>query len=339
MEPYADVVAAYRDFAGYAAADSPTFAAWAAAVADDPDVVAWIGTLPGIKQQPNLVFAAARWHGVAAPGPYGALREALLADGVGGADHADGAGGPIRATILGRATQTNEVGRLATLVPAFARIAADRGGFRVDQSAVAANPPMVAQPGVARRLAHRLAAQQHRLDGRQCCALGQVDLEPTVEPAMLEQDRLLRQPVDMRAVAHNQPVLDHRVGAERAIDPFAGRGGQHQSGPGPGICRPAEVIAAGQSPGGVHQHRLQGVAVRVGKPDLGAALLIEAGDPRPAVANGRDNAALAAGALQGRRNGCDRERAHAHTIRCLRTSGRSRSLAGPACMISPRSMM
>jgi len=70
-----------------------------------------------------------------------------------------------------------------------------------------------------------------------------------------------------------------------------------------------------------------------------AALLIEAGDPRPSVANGRDNAALAAGALQGRRNGCDRERAHAHTIRCLRTSGRSRSLAGPACMISPRSMM
>jgi hypothetical protein len=114
MEPYAEVVASYRDFAAYADVDSPTFGAWARAVADDPELTAWIGTLPGIKQQPNLVFAAARWHGVPAPGPYAGLRDALLADGT---------DGPIRATILARATQTNEVGRLATLLPAFARIA------------------------------------------------------------------------------------------------------------------------------------------------------------------------------------------------------------------------
>ena len=110
MEPYAEVEDAYRRFA-VEAADSPTFAAWARAVADDPPVLAWIRDLPGIKQQPNLVFAAARRHGVPAPGPYDALRAALLGDD-----------GPIRATILSRATQTNEVGRLATLVPAFARI-------------------------------------------------------------------------------------------------------------------------------------------------------------------------------------------------------------------------
>ena len=69
-------------------------------------------SLPQIKQQPNLVFAAARWHGVPAPGPYAGLREALLGDD-----------GTIRATILARATQTNEAGRLATLVPAFAALA------------------------------------------------------------------------------------------------------------------------------------------------------------------------------------------------------------------------
>jgi hypothetical protein len=115
MEPYADVVESYTDFAAYAEPDSPTFGAWARAVADDPEVVAWIATLPGIKQQPNLVFAAARWHGVPAPGPYAGLRAALLADGP---------DGPIRATILSRATQTNEVGRLATLVPAFGSVAA-----------------------------------------------------------------------------------------------------------------------------------------------------------------------------------------------------------------------
>lgn len=111
MEPYADVVESYRDFAAYAAPDSGTFHDWALAVADDPEVIAWIAGLPGIKQQPNLVFAAARWHGVPAPGPYSGLRDALLGD--------DGA---IRSTILERATQTNEVGRLATLLPAFGQL-------------------------------------------------------------------------------------------------------------------------------------------------------------------------------------------------------------------------
>jgi hypothetical protein len=67
------------------------------------------------KRQPNLVFAAARWHVVPAPGPYDALRAALLADD-----------GPIRGTILRRSTQTNEVGRLATLAPAFAALADGR---------------------------------------------------------------------------------------------------------------------------------------------------------------------------------------------------------------------
>lgn len=116
MEPYAPVADSYRDFATYdagggAGAASHTLSDWAMRVADDPEVSSWIATLPGIKQQPNLVFAAARWNGVPAPGPYEGLREALLTDG---------AEGPIRATIMSRATQTNEVGRLAVLTPAFA---------------------------------------------------------------------------------------------------------------------------------------------------------------------------------------------------------------------------
>ncbi len=117
MELFADVGTQYGDFAA-SAADSPCFEAWARAVLDDPEVLAWIATLPGIKQQPNLVFAAARWHGVPAPGPYSGLRDALLAD--------DSTGGTIRATIMARATQTNEVGRLATLVPALTQAAAGR---------------------------------------------------------------------------------------------------------------------------------------------------------------------------------------------------------------------
>ncbi len=92
--------------------DSPCFLEWSLGVAGDPEVRGWLETLPYAKRQPNLVFAAARWHGVSAPGPYAGLRTALLAD--------DGA---IRSTILERATQTNEAGRLATLVPAFAMVA------------------------------------------------------------------------------------------------------------------------------------------------------------------------------------------------------------------------
>ena len=106
-----DVIEEYRDFASYAAGDSPCFEEWALGVVDDPEVLAWLGTLPAIKRQPNLVFAAARWHGAPAPGPYAGLRRTLL-------DREP----EVRATVLARATQTNEVGRLATLAPVLALV-------------------------------------------------------------------------------------------------------------------------------------------------------------------------------------------------------------------------
>lgn len=115
MEPYDAVAAQYATFAEEARGQSHCFVEWGRGVAGDDDVLAWIDELPGLKKQPNLVFAAARFHGVPAPGPYAGLRSALLDDD-----------GTIRATIMGRSTQTNEVGRLATLVPAFASLAAYR---------------------------------------------------------------------------------------------------------------------------------------------------------------------------------------------------------------------
>ena len=114
MEIFGDTATVYRDFAREAYG-SPCFRDWADSVAADPDVLAWLQTLPERKRQANLVFAAARWHGVPAPGPYAGLRAALLGDD-----------GSIRATILARATQTNEVGRLGTLVPAFGSVAGGR---------------------------------------------------------------------------------------------------------------------------------------------------------------------------------------------------------------------
>ena len=126
MDLYEDAVSQYRNFAADAQGSSPTFEDWAGSVADDPEVLAWITTLPPVKQQPNIVFAAARWHGVTAPGRYQSLRDALLND--------DGA---IRTTILTRATQTNEVGRLATLLPAFSLLAAGEPVALVDVGASA----------------------------------------------------------------------------------------------------------------------------------------------------------------------------------------------------------
>ncbi len=104
----------YEEFASYAD-DSPCYRSWALGVAADPEVQHWLASLPDPKQQPNLVFTAARWHGLDAPAPYDALREALLADD-----------GTIRETILARATQTNEAGRMATLLPAVALAAEGR---------------------------------------------------------------------------------------------------------------------------------------------------------------------------------------------------------------------
>ncbi|MBZ5735457.1 DUF2332 domain-containing protein [Nocardioides sp. TRM66260-LWL] len=115
MDPYGPTRSQYERFARHAA-ESPTFAAWSRGVAGDEEVLAWIDALPDLRRQPNLVFAAARWHGVPAPGPYAGLRAALLGDD-----------GTIRATLLSRSTQTNEAGRLATLLPALGLIAEAEG--------------------------------------------------------------------------------------------------------------------------------------------------------------------------------------------------------------------
>lgn len=102
-----DVAGDYRYHAD-AMSTSSCYRAWAAGVAEDREVLARIAELPTLKRQANLVFAAARWHGLR-PGPYADLRALLL--------------GPewevVRGTILERSTQTNEVGRLTALVPAL----------------------------------------------------------------------------------------------------------------------------------------------------------------------------------------------------------------------------
>ncbi|CAN5594561.1 hypothetical protein BH10ACT10_BH10ACT10_20430 [soil metagenome] len=104
-----DTPTTYRDFADQARGLSACFVEWASAVADDAEVLALVDSLPVPKRQPNLVLAAARWLGAPAPGPYDGLRTVLV-------EQWDG----VRDIVMQRATQTNEVGRCATLLPVLA---------------------------------------------------------------------------------------------------------------------------------------------------------------------------------------------------------------------------
>ncbi|QCB94789.1 DUF2332 domain-containing protein [Cellulomonas shaoxiangyii] len=106
----ATVTAAYRAFGEREARGvSPVYEAWALGVAEDAVVADLIATLPRGKRQPNLVLAAARWHG--ARGDYDDLRSTLL-----------GQWPQVRATVLARATQTNEANRCAVLLPFLAEL-------------------------------------------------------------------------------------------------------------------------------------------------------------------------------------------------------------------------
>ena len=116
MRLFEDLVGQYADFAAHARDESPCFEEWSLGVTKDQELLALLGSLPPVKQQPNLVFAAARWNGVPAPAPYEVFRTEVLARWE-----------QVRATVLSRSTQTNEVGRLATLLPFLAEVEAPTG--------------------------------------------------------------------------------------------------------------------------------------------------------------------------------------------------------------------
>ena len=101
----------YRAFAAIEAhGNSSVYEDWAASIGEDVPVLARIDGLPEGKRQPNLVLAAARFLG-APIGPYRDFRDWLLAHWA-----------EVERVALARATQTNEAGRCAVLLPALAAI-------------------------------------------------------------------------------------------------------------------------------------------------------------------------------------------------------------------------
>jgi hypothetical protein len=101
----------YRTFAEREARGrSPLYEMLSLAVADDESVLAFLGELPEIKQQPNLLFGAVKYlFGAAQDWPH---FKALIDE------HSE----TIRPCMLTHATQTNEAARCATLLPALAQL-------------------------------------------------------------------------------------------------------------------------------------------------------------------------------------------------------------------------
>ncbi|WP_269429517.1 DUF2332 family protein [Sinomonas humi] len=101
----------YRSFANVEARGvSPVYFDWAASIAEDPEVLGLIESLPRHKRQPNLVFAAARLRG-APVGPSAGFRSWLVRHWA-----------EVEPVIRERSTQTNEAGRCAVLLPVLSEL-------------------------------------------------------------------------------------------------------------------------------------------------------------------------------------------------------------------------
>ena len=106
----------YRHFGTVdAPGNSDCYAAWSLGIAEDPELIRRIDMWPYNKRQPLLMLAAARFLG-ARISPYPDFREFL-----------DAHWEDVSRIVLARATQTNEAGRCATLLPSLAQIASDGG--------------------------------------------------------------------------------------------------------------------------------------------------------------------------------------------------------------------
>lgn len=107
----AGLAAAYLRFAeSEAHGRSPLYEALARGVAADPEILAFLLTVPRPKRQPNLLLAAARSL-FGTPGGPDEFRRNVL-------DNREA----VRAVLLERTTQTNEPARCATLLPVLARL-------------------------------------------------------------------------------------------------------------------------------------------------------------------------------------------------------------------------
>ncbi|MEO1598993.1 MAG: DUF2332 domain-containing protein [Pseudomonadota bacterium] len=101
----------YRRFVHEVERTSPSYAALCSWIAESPASLAFLDALPEPKRQPNLFLAALR-KVAGVPGSRAALEDTLASQGP-----------AIAAVMRRRATQTNEPGRCAVLLPLLAALA------------------------------------------------------------------------------------------------------------------------------------------------------------------------------------------------------------------------
>lgn len=159
---------------------SACYEEWARGVTGDASTLALIDRLPPAKRQPNLVFSAARFRG-ATTGPYPAFADWLH-------EHWN----DVEETCLSHATQTNEAGRCATLLPALAAIGGPLALIEVGASAGLCLYPD--------RYSYRYRLTGNRGDGDQ----GQGGRERMLHPASGESAVVLD-----CAVSGPAPIPDH----------------------------------------------------------------------------------------------------------------------------------
>ncbi len=105
------ITGTYAEFAAREAHGvSPSYERLALAVSADDELLALLDTLPATKRQPNLLFSVVRFLGGPVENPT-AFRHYMVANWP-----------AIEAEILVRATQTNEAGRCALLLPVLAAL-------------------------------------------------------------------------------------------------------------------------------------------------------------------------------------------------------------------------
>ena len=106
-----DIAGWYTDFATREAHGvSPAYERLAYAVLADPDLLARLGMLPPAKQQPNLLFSVVRFLGGPVDDPAAFTR------------YVEANWPAVEAEVQARATQTNEAGRCAVLLPVLAAL-------------------------------------------------------------------------------------------------------------------------------------------------------------------------------------------------------------------------
>ncbi len=184
----AGTAAYYDDFARHwARGTSPLYEEWAAGIAQDAELIGRIAALSARMQQANLLFAAARWVG-APLAPYADFRPWLF-------ENWDA----VVATATVRATQTNEPGRCATLLPQLSRIDGPVALLEVGTSAgLCLFPDRYGYDYTAPSGVHRIDPASGRSPVDLACRLDEDASLPTRLPEVAWRRGIDLNPIDVR---------------------------------------------------------------------------------------------------------------------------------------------